>query len=82
MASTSLPAGLPPVLPESPPHPGPSATIAEHAAWSTAFADYCACHAQFALELKLESHWRWLKAERLARFAAEIWAERMVKEAS
>ena len=80
MACSSLPASISLVLPESPPHPGPSATPAQHAAWSRTFADYCAAHAQFALELKLESRWRWLQAERIARFAAEIWAER-VREA-
>ena len=82
MARSILLTGETPVLPDAPPHPGPNATVAEHAAWSKAFANYCGSHARFALALNLESYWRWRQAERLARFAAEVWAERAVKEAS
>ena len=76
MTATILATGTLPVLPDAPPHPGLKASPKEHADWCERFAEYCARHAQFALELKIGSYSRWLKAERLSRFAAEMWRER------
>ena len=76
MAAEIIPAGLSPVLPDPPLRPGLEASRTEHADWCERFAEYCARQAQFALELKIGSYSRWLKAERLSRFAAEMWRER------
>jgi hypothetical protein len=75
MACNSLPAGLAPVCPADISHDAPPE---EHVLWSQQLADYCGHRAGCAFELAdITSLERWLQAERIARFAAMVWRERV-----
>ena len=66
------PSTLPPSLPEDAP-------AADHAAWCENFERLCRRRAALAREFNMPSA-KWTKAAEMARFAAEVWADRVRRE--